>query len=313
MKAIILLSALSCFVFSYSASEIIGFGSNPGNLKMYVHIPKNLEANESIPVVLAMHGCSQNAAIIEEQSGWSDLADKYGFIVIYPEQKRINNPMGCFRWYDYEETETQEVESVFQMLDFVERNYNIDPERLFVYGVSAGGVMSIHTVVHRPEKFSAAACLAGGPYKIGEDDDATLMDLIFMDERTPEEWKERLPNYPAGTKFPKLILGHGNKDKLVNINCSFEIIDQFSTMYNTDVQEDSLILNFAGNDGIEKRIYNDSFDKECMAFYIFKDLGHALPVDPGTGNEQGGKEGMFAVDKNFFSTYYIAKDFGLIP
>lgn len=281
---------------------------------MYIHVPSNLvNSREKVPIVLALHGCSQTAKIVEKQSGWSDLADKYGFIVVYPEQKKTNNPMGCFRWYDYDEKETEEVESVYQMLQFTKRNYNIDNSRVFIYGLSAGAVMTIHMLIHHPEEFNSAASLAGGPYKIGENGLATMQELVFMDDHTPEHWAKTVAHLDTMSNFPKLILGHGKKDPLVNIQNSFEIIDQFSNIYKMDTKEDSLILNYASNPLIEKRIYRNPKGEDCIQFYMIANTGHALPVDPGPADDQGGKTGLFAVDRDFFSTYYIAKDFGLIP
>ncbi|HWY37579.1 MAG TPA: hypothetical protein VNY73_03400, partial [Bacteroidia bacterium] len=61
-----------------------------------------------------------------------------------------------------------------------------------------------------------------------------------------------------------------------------------------------------------RKSYLDANKKEKIIFYEIDNLGHALPVDPGTSPGKGGKTGLFAVDKDFFSTYWIAKDFGLL-
>ncbi|MCB0476980.1 MAG: PHB depolymerase family esterase [Crocinitomicaceae bacterium] len=314
MKGIIY---IGIFFFSFqllASNEIMGFGSNPGNLRMFIHVPQQLvNSRVKVPVVLVLHGCSQTAKIVEKQSGWSDLADKYGFIVVYPEQKKVNNPMGCFRWYDYDDKELDEVKSVYQMLDFTERNYKVDTNRVFIYGLSAGGVMTVHMLIRHPEKFQAGACLAGGPFKMSEDGGmAMLQEMVFMEDQSREEWKRSLKEIDTNQTFPRLILGHGKKDPLVNIQNSFELIDQFSILYHMDALEDSLIMNFEGNPLIEKRIYRDQSGEEKIQFYLIENTGHALPVDPGEGEKQGGKTGMFAVDRDFFSTYYIARDFGLI-
>ena len=50
-------------------------------------------------MVVVLHGCTQSAAKVAEQSGWNVLADKHGFVVIYPEQKFSNNTSGCFNWF----------------------------------------------------------------------------------------------------------------------------------------------------------------------------------------------------------------------
>jgi poly(3-hydroxybutyrate) depolymerase len=61
-----------------SLEALNGFGSNPGNLKAFIHIPGGLAPNAPLA------------------SGWSELADEQGFALLYPEQQRSNNANGCF-------------------------------------------------------------------------------------------------------------------------------------------------------------------------------------------------------------------------
>src|SRR6476661_4585304 len=63
-----------------------GFGSNPGNLRMFVYRPPSLAENPALVVVL--HGCTQTAAGYDLGVGWSTLADRYGFVLLFPEQQR---------------------------------------------------------------------------------------------------------------------------------------------------------------------------------------------------------------------------------
>jgi feruloyl esterase len=77
--------------------ETIRFGSNPGNLRMFVHRPPDLADNPALVVVL--HGCTQSAEGYDLGAGWSTLADRYGFVLLFPEQQRSNNPNGCFNWF----------------------------------------------------------------------------------------------------------------------------------------------------------------------------------------------------------------------
>src|SRR5512143_1043929 len=80
---------------SPAITEVQSFGTNPGELKMYEHAPASLAASK--PVVLVMHGCSETAESAAA-TGWNELADQLGFLVVYPEQQTGNNPLGCFNW-----------------------------------------------------------------------------------------------------------------------------------------------------------------------------------------------------------------------
>src|SRR4026207_1180330 len=121
---------------------ILDFGSNPGNLRMFVYRPSTLADNPALVVVL--HGCNPTAAGYDLGAGWSTLADRYGFALLLPEQQRSNNPNGCFNWFQPEDTQRGqgEVASINQMIETMIREHGIDSRRVFVTGLSAGGAMT---------------------------------------------------------------------------------------------------------------------------------------------------------------------------
>ena len=77
--------------------EVTDFGSNPGDLRMLQYVPPALSAAPALVVVL--HGCAQTAAGYDHGAGWSALAERCGFALLLPEQKRESNPNGCFPWF----------------------------------------------------------------------------------------------------------------------------------------------------------------------------------------------------------------------
>src|SRR5437868_4930392 len=77
--------------------ELTGFGANPGNLRMFSYAPEDLPPNA--PLVIALHGCTQTSDEYDHGAGWSSLADRLGFAVVYPQQQPANNPKNCFSWF----------------------------------------------------------------------------------------------------------------------------------------------------------------------------------------------------------------------
>src|SRR5471032_3237279 len=71
-------------------TERRNFGVNPGDLRMLFYAPPKLAPGA--PLVVILHGCGQSAAAYDEGTGWTALADRYGFAVLAPEQKSANNP-----------------------------------------------------------------------------------------------------------------------------------------------------------------------------------------------------------------------------
>jgi poly(hydroxyalkanoate) depolymerase family esterase len=115
---------------------------------------------------VVLHGCTQNAAVYDQGSGWSRLADRLGFILLFPEQQRANNPMLCFNWFTAEDSTRGlgEVASIRAMIDAIGEQHAIDRQRIFVTGLSAGGAMASAMLANHPELFAAGAIIAGLPF-----------------------------------------------------------------------------------------------------------------------------------------------------
>src|SRR5215217_1918688 len=154
-------------------TQVTGFGSNPGNLAMYRHVPTGVPANA--PLVVVLHGCTQNATGMEA-SGWTAAANVYKFYVVYPQQSSGNNATSCFNWFEPGDIArgSGEALSIKQMVDAMKAAYSIDASRVYVVGFSAGGYMAPALLATYPDVFSAGAINAGGPYKC-----ATTMNAAF--------------------------------------------------------------------------------------------------------------------------------------
>src|SRR4029079_561743 len=144
--------------------EITGFGSNPGNLRMFAYRPPTLADKPALVVVL--HGCTQTAAGYDLGTGWSTLAERYGFALLLPEQQRANNPNGCFNWFQPEHSRRDQGEplSIRQMIEKAVVDYGIDLGRIFITGLSAGGAMTSNMLACYPDVFAGGGFIAGFPF-----------------------------------------------------------------------------------------------------------------------------------------------------
>lgn len=311
----------SRLVFSqHVIEEIKNFGSNPGNLRMFVRRPHHLIDTITYrahkPLVVVLHGCNQDAQSISRQAGWNKLADNFDFYVIYPEQKRLNNASECFNWFSEENISRDKGEcgSIKQMIDRMRDSFRIDTTQIYVYGLSAGAAMTSALMANYPWLFNAGAVLAGAPYGMATGAMAGLNAMVNSKNKTSKEWGELVEKNNPGYKgkYPRLIIVHGKKDKVVNPKNSAQLVKQYAYLLHTDTIPSQTIPSFAENKDVTKFIYTNKEKQEEIFYYEIDHLGHALIIDPGDDIMHGGETGLFSVDKDFFSTYWIAKDFGLI-
>ena len=109
-------------------------------------------------MVVVLHGCGQTAAGYDLGAGWSTLAQHYGFALLMPEQQRGEQCQGCFNWFNPEDIarDSGEACSIRQMIARMVGDHGIDPHRIFVTGLSAGGAMTSVMLATYPELFAAA-------------------------------------------------------------------------------------------------------------------------------------------------------------
>ena len=112
--------------------EVTDLPVTAGNLRMLAYVPADLPPRA--PLVVVLHGCTQNAAAYDHGTGWSALADRHGFALLYPEQKPINHPYGCFDWYEPHDQvrDRGEAQSIRQMIAHMLTKHRLDPAQVYI-------------------------------------------------------------------------------------------------------------------------------------------------------------------------------------
>ena len=139
-------------------------GSNPGALTSATYIPPCFQ--DSRPLVVVMHGSMQTAEDYDHGSGWSTLAAQYCFALLFPQQIRANNAIRAFNWFEPADSHrgAGEALSIYEMIEQVVNDHSIDPRRIFITGLSAGGAMTSVMLASYPDLFAGGAIIAGLPY-----------------------------------------------------------------------------------------------------------------------------------------------------
>ena len=290
------------------------FGKNPGKLRLFVHVPDDLPEGD-VPLVLVLHGCNQDAHGMARLSGWNKLADENGFIIAYPEQKGKNNMNRCFNWFRGKDAELDkgEVASIHQVVQYMKAHYPIDESRVSITGVSAGAVMAVTAAALYPADYSAVASYAGGPFGSGNIVSGVGSMFGWVD-RKPWEWarRVRLANDGYRGAYPKMVILQGTSDPVVNPKNANEIMEQWTGLHEIDRDSVTVQNGFQNNPKVSRSSWSEGSKREQVVLYAFDGLGHVLAVDVGNKKDQGGSDGLFSVDIDFHSTYWIGKEFGLL-
>src|SRR6478735_12312064 len=288
--------------------ENFGFGSNPGNLRMFSYRPPALPNNPALVVVL--HGCTQNAAGYDLCAGWSTLSDRYGFALLFPEQPQSNNPHGWFNWFQPEHSWRNQGEplSIRQMIEKSVVDYGIDRRRIFVTGLSAGGAMTSNMLACYPEVFAGGAIVAGLPYGAATNVQQAFETMFQSPSRPAREWGDLVRKASSHRgPWPRISIWHGNVDKTVIPSNALEIQKQWTEVHGLPVSPS--LKNRV--DGFPREVWMNEAGDELIEKYTITNMAHGTPLAIGEAEGACGAAGPFLLPVGISSSYHIAKFFGI--
>ena len=138
-------------------------GSDPSARAWRLFTPPQLAGGPPRPLVVMLHGCTQDANDFARGTGMDDLACEQGLHVLYPEQSRQANPQGCWNWFKPSQHERGrgEVATLAAMIRQVSERRSVDPSRVYVAGLSAGGAMAAAFAAAYPDRVAAIGVHSG--------------------------------------------------------------------------------------------------------------------------------------------------------
>lgn len=128
--------------------------------RFLIHVPDNLDPSHPVPLVISIHGFAEWPAHQMQVSGWNELADQHGFIVVYPSGTQF--PL---RWRSEggfsEPDALQDVIFISDLIAHLRQDYNIDPNRIYANGLSNGAGMSFLLSCELSDQIAAVGLVAG--------------------------------------------------------------------------------------------------------------------------------------------------------
>jgi poly(3-hydroxybutyrate) depolymerase len=195
------------------------------------------------------------------------------------------------------------------MIETMVREKHIDPRRIFVTGLSAGGAMTSVMLACYPEIFAAGAIIAGLPYGAASNVQQAFQGMLQCPSRPAKDWGDLLRTAAPQHKgpWPRVSVWHGNADKTVIPSNAREIIKQWTDVHGLSAvpsKEDTV-------DDYPRQVWLNEDGEEAVESYTITHMAHGTPLATGDADFECGAAGPFLLEVGISSSFHIAKFFGL--
>lgn len=252
-------------------------------------IPTGYRPGEPVPLIVALHGCTQTPLEFAGLTRLSQLADTEKFIVVYPKQSLLANLLSCWNWMYSTNQVRGEGEPAFIMdiVAHVRASYSVDASRIYVVGASAGGVMTSILMSCYSDVFAAAMVASGGMYKAADN----TVDSLFVGSsgsrhspqaRGRDAWE--CSGSVARRPVPVLVF-HGSEDNVAAPVNGEQALAQFiqTNDFGDDATDNDSVRNMPTSTSagiapgglrytVRDYVYNG---KHLLQHYLVEGMGHA--------------------------------------
>ncbi|QYE34764.1 PHB depolymerase family esterase [Polymorphobacter sp. PAMC 29334] len=274
-------------------TEFTGSFDNPGALRMLSFVPAGLP--DTAPLVVVLHGCTQTAAGYDAGSGWSTLAERHGFALLFPEQTRANNPNTCFNWFESSDIRrgSGEAASIANAVAAMVAHHRLDSARVFVTGLSAGGAMASVMLATYPDVFAGGAVIAGLPFGAAHGVPEAMQAMARPTETSPRLLGNRVRAASTFTgPWPIVSVWHGDVDRTVSVRNGDAVALQWADVHG------------ATRDG---DVWRNAAGVAVVEMVTVDGMGHGTPID----GLDGSAAAPFMLDVGIGSSARIAAFWGL--
>jgi poly(hydroxyalkanoate) depolymerase family esterase len=200
--------------------------SNAAGRRQYrLYVPAGA-AGEPLPLIVMLHGCTQDADDFAAGTQMNALAERHRCLVAYPVQPQQANPSKCWNWFKPQDQHRERGEP--SLIAGITRDiivaHNVDPARVYVAGMSAGGAMAAIMIAAYPELYAAAGVHSGLPARCAHDLPSALA-AMKGGKYTGKAPRAKLDKGSSPQR--PMIVFHGDADATVHIVNATRLVNSF--------------------------------------------------------------------------------------
>lgn len=273
-----------------------------------VHLPPQYDGRAELPVIMALHGCGMTGFgwnSMKSTTQFNALADREGFIVVYPTQRMWRDTLNCWRSADRRDQQRGSGEPA--LLAGVARrvvaDYRGDPDRMHVVGASSGAGTAVILAATYPDVFATATSVAGGEYGLDQ------VDPAHPDAVSPSDTaRQARAQMGEHARQVPLLVFQGTQDTVVPPVVATRLVEQWSAVGDLVddgalngsralVRRDTAVPAADGRYPYTHSVFRDPAGAVAIEMYLVDGLGHAYsgPASDGLFTDRAGPDISAAV------------------
>ncbi|MBT2323744.1 PHB depolymerase family esterase [Variovorax paradoxus] len=231
-----------------------------------------------LPLVVMLHGCTQDPDDFAAGTAMNEAALAQGFFVLYPAQSRQANPQGCWNWFKHNHQQRGRGEPALLagMTREVMAQHAIDPRRVYVAGLSAGGAMAAILGEAYPELYAAAGVHSGLAAGAASDLPGALMAMRGGAG----------PRGEGASGIPTIVF-HGDADSTVHASNGDQIIA--ASVGGTGAMDVEHVPGGSGGRGATRRLHRSPDGEVLAEHWVVHGGPHAWSGGSGAGSYTDGR------------------------
>jgi poly(hydroxyalkanoate) depolymerase family esterase len=246
------------------------YRNTAGTRTYKLYIPRSY-TGQAVPLVMMLHGCTQNAVDFATGTRMNLFAEGKTFLVAYPEQVSSANNAKCWNWFQPADQQRSmgEPSLIAGITRQIMNSYHVDSNRVYVAGMSAGGAMAVIMAATYPDLYAAVGVHSGLAYRAAHDVRSGFAAMRRGAGQSAQQLTTVIP----------LIAFHGDRDTTVSPVNADHLLDQWlramsheweRSAHSTKVERGQV----SGGRAFTRSIYQDASGHALVEKWLVHQAGH---------------------------------------
>ena len=253
--------------------------SNPAGARPYrLYVPSGY-TGQPVPLIVMLHGCTQSPADFAAGTGMNAAAEEQTCLVVYPGQTSSAHAQRCWNWYseDDQQRGSGEPSLIAGITRQVMQDYAVDPRRVYVAGLSAGGAAAAIMGETYPDLYAAIGVHSGLACGAARDLPSALAAMRGGGGATQRRQHGNAPHRPV----PSIVF-HGDRDTTVSPRNGDDVVEQ--SVQDAAPRSQEHAGQVPGGRAYSRTIRSDTTGQPVSEQWVVHGAGHAWSGGKAAGS-----------------------------